>query len=221
MGEHKGIFIAIDGIDGSGKTTLSSLLCALLADYDPEPTKEPTADNEWGRRLRLSATEGRLPRETEIDFFHRDRLHHIEHFIRPRLEQGRVVICDRYVDSTLAFQARDSAEADRMYEQFAPDLLLPDVTFILRCPVSVGLQRIHDNRPEKSTFEEVGTLEHAHMIYESRVAKDGKYVGIDATGSIQSTLAQALIALVERFPHLKATLRAHFIAQNPDSQPPF
>lgn len=221
MGERNGIFIAIDGIDGSGKTTLSSNLCALLPDYEPEPTKEPTADNEWGRRLRQSATEGRLPREVEIEYFHRDRIHHIENCIRPRLEQGRIVICDRYVDSTLAFQARDAAEADRMFDQFAPELLLPDVTFILRCPVAVGLQRIHDNRPEKSTFEEVGTLEHAHMIYESRVQKGGQYVGIDATGSVHDTLAQVLVALVARFPHLRASFKTHFPRQFPSIAVPF
>lgn len=221
MGKHKGIFIAIDGIDGSGKTTLSSNLCALLPDFDPEPTKEPTADNEWGRRLRISATEGRLPRDTEIEFFHRDRLHHIENCIRPRLEQGRIVICDRYVDSTLAFQARDAAEADQMFDRFAREILLPDVTFILRCPVSVGLQRIHDNRPEKSTFEEVGTLEHAHMIYESRVAKGGAYVGIDATGSLHHTLSQVLGCLISRFPHLETSFRTHFPKLFPSVPAPF
>lgn len=206
----QGIFIAIDGIDGSGKTTLSNHLCALLADFDPEPTKEPTAESEWGRRLRRSATEGRLPREMEIDFFHKDRLHHIENCIRPCLAEGRVVICDRYVDSTLAFQARDEGEAETMFSAFANEILLPDVTFILRCPVNMGLRRIQENRPEKSTFEEVSTLEHAHRIYESRVAKGGRYVGLDASGSIVDTLVQAASTLIARFPQLETPLRVHF-----------
>ena len=216
MGTHRPIFIAIDGIDGSGKTTLSSNLGALFADYEPELTKEPTADSEWGRRSRLSATEGRLPRETEIDYFHRDRLHHIEHCIRPCLEQGRVVICDRYVDSTLAFQARDEQEADAMFARFEQEILLPDVTFILRCPVTVGLQRINENRPEKSTFEEVGTLDHAHRIYEHRVSKGGNYFAIDATGSIHDTLRQAVAALIRLFPDLEQTLRSHHRRLFPD-----
>jgi len=210
MGDRQGIFIAIDGIDGSGKTTLSMNLCALLVDYEAEPTKEPTADSEWGRRLRQSAVEGRLPRETEIEYFHKDRIHHIENCIRPLMQEGRVVICDRYVDSTLAFQARDEIEAEAMYNSFAADILIPDLTFILRCPVQTGLQRIHDNRPEKSTFEEVGTLEHAHRIYESRVAKGGRYVGIDANGSVLDTAVQAVKALIAHFPHLEEPLRVHF-----------
>lgn len=210
MGKRQPIFIAIDGIDGSGKTTLSSNLNALLADYDPELTKEPTADSEWGRRLRLSATEGRLPREVEIDYFHKDRLHHIIHCIKPRLDEGRVVICDRYVDSTLAFQARDEDEADRMFASFSKDILLPDVTFILRCPVNIGLKRINENRPEKSTFEETATLEHAHKIYESRLNKGGNYVGLDATDSVRHTLRQAVYVLIERFPFLRENLKAHY-----------
>lgn len=221
MGDTPGIFIAIDGIDGSGKTTLSGQLQQLLADYEPEITKEPTAESEWGRRLRQSAVEGRLPRETEIEFFHKDRLHHIETLIRPCLEEGRIVICDRYVDSTLAFQAEGPAEAETMYRNFVGDIIVPDITFILMCPVSVGLTRIQENRPEKSTFEEVETLTRAHEIYAARAKLGGRYVPLDATASVQHTLRQTLSALVARYPHLTGTLRAHYARAYPSEEQDF
>jgi dTMP kinase len=216
MSKRRGIFIAIDGIDGSGKTTLSGQLEILLADYDPETTKEPTAESEWGRRLRRSAQEGRLPRDVEIEYFHKDRLHHIRNFIIPCLEDGRIIICDRYVDSTLAFQARDEAEADVMYNEFTQDILVPDITFILRCPVHLGLQRINENRPEKSAFETTETLERAHQIYESRLAKGGGYVGVDASGRIDVTLEQVLRAISIKFPDLRQNLLNSFSRNFPE-----
>ena len=131
------MFIAVDGIDGSGKSTLVRGIAAVLAPLDPLTTKEPTDASFWGRRLRTSAREGRLPRSTEIEYFHKDRLHHIATVIRPALERGRIVITDRYVDSTLAFQAASADEADRLYETYlGTEILRPDITMILRCTVS-------------------------------------------------------------------------------------
>jgi dTMP kinase len=206
----QGIFIAIDGIDGSGKTTLANNIGSVLPDFEPELTKEPTAESEWGRRLRKSAQEGRLPRDMEIEFFHKDRLHHIENFIRPNLQEGKIVICDRYVDSTLAFQAADPAEADQMYAGFAAEILIPDITFLLQCPVATGLKRINENRPEISAFEKVDTLERAQTIYQSRLGKGAHYVALDATGTPHATLCQALAILASRYPQLADTLRTHY-----------
>lgn len=215
-----GIFIAIDGIDGSGKTTLSGHLEALLASFDPEVTKEPTADTEWGKRLRMSAVQGRLPRQQEIEYFHKDRLHHIENFIKPHLDSGGIVICDRYVDSTLAFQAHDETDADSMYASFLNEIIVPDVTFLLKCPVEIGLSRISANRPEKSTFEKEDTLRKAKIIYDSRRMKGENYVEIDASGRPIETLRQVLIALLARFPRLRASVNISFSRSFP-SEPPF
>lgn len=196
------IFIAIDGIDGSGKTTLSSQLAQLLAAYDPLLTKEPTGDSEWGRRLRASAQEGRLDKETEIEYFHKDRLHHLKNDIIPALSSGRVVICDRYVDSTLAFQAENPQDADYMYNIFSKEILIPDICFILQCPVKQGLARIAKNRTEISTFEIEETLDAAAGIYSSRLKKGLPYVALDATGSIDHTFNQARDSLKRQFPQL-------------------
>jgi dTMP kinase len=198
------VFIAVDGIDGAGKTTLVRLLARHLSDLKPLVTKEPTDKSEWGRALRDSALRSRMPREREIEFFHKDRINHLSTEIKPALAAKRLVICDRYVDSTLAFQARTPAEADRLYRRMVKDILIPDVTLILDCPVDVGLSRIQKARARFSAFENLPTLERAREIYASRSGPH--YVHINASKSIDDTFRQACAKLKRRFQHLEAYL---------------
>jgi dTMP kinase len=193
------MFIAVDGIDGSGKSTLVRGIAALLEPFRPLTTKEPTDASFWGRRLRASAREGRLPRATEIEYFHKDRLQHIANVIRPALESGRIVITDRYVDSTLAFQARSPEEADVLYEQsLQRDILRPNVTMILRCAVSEGLRRLQlRDKGVLSAFEDDEAQRRAKEIYETRSGSHYRF--IDASGTEQETLRQAIAVLKETF----------------------
>lgn len=200
-----GLFIAVDGIDGAGKTTLVKQLADLLVPLQPVVTREPTGESEWGRRLRRSATEGRLPRDTEIAYFHQDRLHHLETVVKPALGAGRLVITDRYVDSTLAFQARDPEEAQAMFSDFRPEIVLPDLTFILVCPVETGLMRIAENREKQTAFETAATLRNAAAIYQSRVGN--AYVQLDAAKTVSWTLQQALQALRQHLPAFGPAIR--------------
>lgn len=191
------MFIAVDGIDGSGKSTLVRGIAAILAPLHPLTTKEPTDASFWGRRLRASARKGRLPRATEIAYFHKDRLHHIATVIRPALERGQIVITDRYVDSTLAFQAESVDEADRLYETcIGTDILRPDITMILRCSVSQGRQRIQQrDKGAASTFESDEAQRRAMEIYETRSGSHYRF--IDASGTEDDTLRQAIAILKE------------------------
>jgi dTMP kinase len=138
-----------------------------------------------------------LPRATEIEYFHKDRLHHIANVIRPALERGQIVITDRYVDSTLAFQAGSADEADVLYESYlGTEILCPDITMILRCTVSQGLQRIQ--RRDKgylSTFESDEAQRRAKEIYETRSGTHYRF--IDASGTEDDTLQQAVNVLKE------------------------
>jgi dTMP kinase len=196
------MFIAVDGIDGAGKTTLVQQLVVMLKAFGPLPTKEPTDQSHWGQKLRAAARNGRLTREKEIEYFHRDRLHHIQMVIRPALEAGKTVISDRYVDSTLAFQADSPAEAKELYERFLPDIIVPDVTFILDCPVDIGLARIKRDRPSVTEYERHEVLERARAIYRSR--KNGHYKHLDASGSASATFKQARDYLVATFRQINA-----------------
>jgi dTMP kinase len=195
------MFIAVDGIDGAGKTTLVNQLADLLRQLDPVKTKEPTDKSEWGLSLRETATNGRMAKDKEIEFFHKDRLNHIKHVIQPALNSGQPVITDRYVDSTLAYQCHSPDEADILYEAFKSEILIPDITFILDCPVEIGLQRINRDRSGVTHFETSETLEVARQIFQSR--KGPNYRHIVASGSAEHTFDEALKALLATFPNLK------------------
>lgn len=198
------MLIAIDGIDGAGKTTLAESLKRRLACLDPIIEKEPTEHSEWGRRLRESARVGRLPTEVELEYFHKDRIEHIQRIVQPALERGQLVILDRYVDSTLAFQARDVQDANRMYQEFLSEILVPNFTFILDCPPEIGLARIARSRSEQSQFERIDTLNHAETIYHSR--QGPTYHHIDATRSAEHTLDQVLRILTTHSEKIRQIL---------------
>ena len=194
-----GMFIAIDGIDGAGKTTLVRQLSQALSEfYRVITTKEPTDKSHWGQQLRAAAINGRLPREKEIEFFHRDRIEHIKHVIKPALDAGTIVITDRYVDSLLAFQTDSPDEANDLYDLLLPEILVPDITFILDCPSEIGLGRITKHRGSTTQFEKTEYLDRARVIYESRTGDN--YVHIDASGTAADTLSQAVKELARRFP---------------------
>ncbi len=191
------MFIAVDGIDGAGKTTLAFLLKDYLEDLAPVVTKEPTIDSPYAPQIEKLVSERRLTCQEEIALFHNDRLWHLEHRIYPALQKGHLVICDRYVDSTLAFQCDSPKDADELYTVFEPDILVPDVTFILQCPVDIGLSRLRQREGSNlSQFETVETLEHAKTIYDSR--RGPNYHFIDASHSVQSTFDWAVAELRAR-----------------------
>lgn len=192
------MFIAVDGIDGSGKTTLVRQLAEIFqGSYDVFVTKEPTGYSKWGQRLREAATQGRLSADAELEHFRQDRSHHIEQYIKPKLKDGTIVISDRYVDSTLAFQTNDPDGAEKLYQSMIDEILVPDITFIIDCSVELGLERIgkRDNG-NFSQFENRNTLERAAEIYKSRSGDN--YVHLDGSKTPRDTLEQALEALKSR-----------------------
>jgi len=191
------MFIAVDGIDGAGKTTLVRLLAEALSPLSVITTKEPTDNSKWGQRLRKAAVEGRLPPDKELEYFRKDREHHIDNIIKPALASGSIVITDRYVDSTLAFQAQTPEEADSLYERIVDDIVIPDITFILLCDVEIGLQRVRTRDGDNLTqFENVKVLDRAEKIYASR--EGDNYALINASISPDNTFQQAITAIKER-----------------------
>ncbi|MDA1353930.1 MAG: dTMP kinase [bacterium] len=145
----KGLFISFEGVEGCGKSTQVEHLAAFLRSKGREVvvTKEPggTPEGEVIRGLLLSPDYGFSHAKTEILLFTADRLEHVSRVVRPALERGAIVICDRYVDSTYAYQhaGRGLPESD---VAFLIDMvgLLPDITVVLDLSVEQGLQRAKD-----------------------------------------------------------------------------
>jgi len=143
-----GVFIALEGGEGAGKTTQARLLAIWLRDqgYDVITTREPGA-TKIGMRLRavlLDTAHTGLSPKAETLLYAADRAEHVSSVIVPALERGAVVVTDRYVDSSLAYQGagrrQPTAEVARL-NQWATGGLAPDLTVLLDMPPSGGLGR--------------------------------------------------------------------------------
>ncbi len=193
-----GLLIAVEGIDGAGKTTQVRLLAEALRRLGSSviTSKEPT-DGPWGRKIRESAASGRLSLEEELEAFVNDRIEHVKTVIRPALDAGSVVILDRYFYSTIAYQGsrgRDIAELKKSMERIAP---IPDVVFLLEVAPEEGIRRISESRKERpNEFEKVETLtrvrEAFHAIPEPRI------VQIDGSQPVEDVHAAIVAELVRR-----------------------
>ncbi|MCH7226385.1 dTMP kinase [Haloferula sp. A504] len=160
------MFIVLEGIDGTGKSTQSRLLAEWFGQQGREvvTSREPT-DGPWGRKLRESASTGRLSAEDELEYFLKDRKQHVDELIQPSLEAGKVVILDRYYFSTMAYQGVrgfDPTEIRRKNETFAP---VPDHLFILDLDVDRALDRIGSRGDAANEFERRDALQKCRDIF--------------------------------------------------------
>jgi dTMP kinase len=164
-----GFLIALEGVDGCGKTTQAGLLAAALQRRHLEVvlTREPT-DGPTGRRLRdyLQGPARNLSPEEELRLFIADRREHVEQLIKPALASGRVVVTDRYYYSSVAYQGALGLDPARILienQAFAPR---PDLALILDLPVSQALPRLTRPRREAPQLSELPAyLERVAAIY--------------------------------------------------------
>jgi dTMP kinase len=161
-----GLFIVIEGIDGTGKSTQARRLAEWLTilGRDVILSREPT-DGPWGTKLRQSATTGRMSPDDELECFLKDRRQHVEELIIPALAAGKVVILDRYYFSTMAYQGArgfDPQEIRRRNEEFAPT---PDLLIILDLKVDAALERIGVRGDTANEFEKRSNLERCQEIF--------------------------------------------------------
>ncbi len=164
--------IALEGIDGAGKSTHAASLADWLRrnNHSAIVRHEPT-DGPYGRRLRESASSGRLPVEDELELFLKDRRQHVDEVIRPALEAGDFVVLDRYYFSTMAYQGcrgMDPAEIRARNEEFAPR---PDLLLILDLDVDAALGRIRARGDIANEFERRDSLVCCRDIFLSLVAE--------------------------------------------------
>ena len=162
----QGFLIAIEGIDGTGKSTQARLLGEWVAANGREVvlSREPT-DGPWGKKLRESAASGRLSAEEELEYFLNDRRQHVAETIAPALAAGKVVILDRYYFSTMAYQGArgfDPVEIRRRNEEFAP---VPDLLVILDLDVDSAHGRIGHRGDTANEFEQRDNLQRCRTIF--------------------------------------------------------
>lgn len=161
-----GLLIAIEGIDGAGKTTLAHTLAQHLRAAGAQVVlgKEPT-NGPWGTKLRATAATGRLSPEQEVEYLLHDRRQHVEEVITPALARGEVVILDRYFPSMVAYQGAAGLPLDEMLQanDFAPR---PNLLLLLDLQPEQGLERIRARGDKPNHFETAQNLERCRLIFQ-------------------------------------------------------
>lgn len=162
-----GLFIVIEGIDGTGKSTQVGLLAEKLRQlgYFVVETREPT-DGKYGRKIRqLFVNRTSVSPEEELNLFLEDRAQHVREVIKPSLAEGYIVISDRYYLSTVAYQGANGMDPDMILAKNAgfPE---PDLAIILELEPHQGIQRIRKQRQEHpNSFEEEDNLQKVAEIF--------------------------------------------------------
>jgi dTMP kinase len=188
----KGIFIVIEGLDGSGKTTQAKLLVEKLQkNYEVIFTTEPS-NGKIGSFIRNSYLydNKRLPTEAEALLFSADRIEHCKTEIEPALNEGKIVICDRYLYSTIAYQGNAGLSTDWI-KTINARALQPDFCIFIDMPPERVLERLQRKRSVMETLE---TQQKVREIYLKFVEK-GELVMVDGDKPIE-TVAEVLYAKV-------------------------
>ncbi len=200
----KGLFITLEGGEGAGKSTLIKGLCAhLSAKGIPFVQTRAPGATSFGEKIRslLLHEEKKLENRSELFLFLADRADHVATIIVPALTQGKIVICDRYNDSTVAYQgvARglDSVLVRELCS-FATDGLEPDLTFYLDIDPVVGLKRALLHTGTKDRVESEDLLFHQKIrsaFHEIAHKEPGRVRTLDATQTPEILLEQTIDVL--------------------------
>ncbi len=164
------MFITFEGPDGSGKTTQVQKIVHILMDegYDVVTTREPggTEISNQVREVLMNLRNKNMFPRTEILLFCSARAQLVEEVIRPALREGKIVISDRYSDSTLAYQGFGHGFDQQTLKQllnFATGNLWPDMTFLLDIPAEKGLQRRISNNVEWNRMDDYQLTSHQRV----------------------------------------------------------
>ncbi|MGD2073055.1 MAG: dTMP kinase [Candidatus Thorarchaeota archaeon] len=201
----RGWFFVLEGIDGSGKTSVCDQIFTTLLDqgFDVIRLREPTIESKWGKEIRDRSYRGELTPGEELELFLKDRDWHIQNRILPALRENKILLLDRYFFATGAYQSAStgihwSDILRRNREEIsAPE---PDIVFILDVPVEIGLSRTQERKGKKNLqFEQPERLMKVRKAYLEMAESDiGSFIVIDSTKSLEQVVEEVLALILHR-----------------------
>lgn len=191
MSETKGKFITFEGIDASGKTTNIPILAEHLRErgYKVVTTREPGGSHIGPKVRDILLHGGAMDKVTELLLFLAERNEHVQKFIRPHLAAGHIVICDRFHDSTWAYQGFGrgmTAELDKL-GYFVHGGLVPDHTLFFNLPFEESVRRLalRSDKQDRLDQEEESFRRKVYEGYQARLFSfESKYLGYNTTRKI-------------------------------------
>ena len=207
----KGLFITFEGIEGCGKSTQAKLLAEYLRNQGKVVflTREPGGPkiSEQIREILLSTKNNEMLPETEVLLYMASRSQHTGEWIIPALEQGKIVISDRYYDSTLAYQGAARRIERKLIDsitKFATFGLKPDITFLVDLPAEEGLSRIsykNADRLEKESLEFHRKVRKG--FFEIAKIEKNRYIIIDGRDSVEKIHKEIVKKFEEKIRKVK------------------
>lgn len=192
----KGIYITIEGIDGSGKTTLAKSLYNYLKEkYPTYLTKEPS-ETVIGKQLReLLTKKVEISDRAEYLFFASDRAQHFHEIIIPKLKANEIIISDRSGDSSLAYQGYGrglDVNVIKQVNEWAMNGIKPDIIFYLKIDPKVALERIYKRNETITNFENLEFLKKIANGFEDIFKSRNNVITLDASKTQQELLNDAI-----------------------------
>lgn len=210
----KGTFISFEGPDGAGKSTvLKEILEKVGQEIKPQyiVTREPGGSKiaEKIRKIILDPENKQMADRTEALLYAASRSQLVEEVIKPALEAGKLVLSDRFIDSSLAYQGVGrSLGIDNVYEinKFATDGIMPDLTLFFDLDPEIGLQRIKLERPDHEDRLEQEKINFHYKVYNGYQEINQKYANriavINAGQELDQVVEDAIAVIKTRLPEL-------------------
>ncbi|HAK51389.1 MAG TPA: dTMP kinase [Gammaproteobacteria bacterium] len=207
---RRGAFVTIEGLEGAGKSSCIATIASALSRHEiPFITTREPGGTELGEGIRdilLASSESPMYPMTELLLMFAARYEHVERVIEPKLNEGCWVICDRFVDSSYAYQGGGRGlELDviETLEKISLADVSPDYTFVLDVPVNEGLKRAGGvGAPDRFEQENIDFFDRARQVFLLRAKNNPKYCVVDAAKSeeeVQEAIREYLETFVSSF----------------------